>query len=232
MGKVGISVEHGRYRPGPETALASLFAGMAEALRDHPALAAVLPDGASAEVAVVLGSRAQADMWGVPRTALGFHAVASRPRAGKDGERVFEVCDRLEVHVNVSANAGTLSRDWDRTPPGDRVHGLWSSLVTLPHEILHALEWAAQTGGLSPLEVFDGALPRFGAGEDALMRVAWAISARLGDGVKADGGLMEDGIEARARDISDAVACPGLAEIAETAWTDLKEPEPAAAPRR
>lgn len=165
--------------------LSDACAEFAQRVAADPALAC---DPSWPSVRLVLSGDGEASAWGC-RDAVGYFAVIASEGMDDDGRIWLDVNERLEVHVNLDVAARELA---EGVPDAA---ALESWFATVPHELLHVRDWMAETGGKTPLDVFDEgdgelsvravlkAVDRRHAGEgndteDAVERMALAIAAR------------------------------------------------------
>lgn len=204
---------------GPQAALAALVCEALPHLQGMSEIQDYAIPGRDIEIRVVLGGKQECRHWGVPSKALGFHAVCSKEKFdAKDGVYWRDIADTFVVHINLDAAVTVLGTWWDRNQVEDREEDLGSWLITPAHEVLHALEWIKETGGLTPDEVFEQ--------DDmaGIRRVDRAIDVRLNEG-RPDG--LEDHIEARARNINYAIVpLVSVAKLAAQEWSQLSMDEP------
>lgn len=195
-----IEVIHKHGQDVEQVRLAEICAGLARALEDHPEIRSAGAHGHS--IRLVLGGEEECRAWGVAPDALGFHAVISDHKADEDGPipedggdppGYFEICEAFEAHVNIEAGCKLLQSDG--VAEEDRAGALFAFLITVPHEILHVRDWILETGGKTPLQVFDE-----GQGELSLRSTLEAIESRHSD----NGAECEDAIEQMAYSITEA----------------------------
>lgn len=165
---------------GAEAALADAMESILAGIEAMSRVQGSCPPGKDLVIELVLGGREQAGRYGVREDALGFFAVCSDLKFDADDEDEedgwYEVPEGFECHVNVGQNLAAIARDWHYGDETARAAYIEASLVTVAHEIGHALEWIVETGGLTPLEVYD----QGGAGEVSLLRTLKAIDASRG----------------------------------------------------
>jgi hypothetical protein len=191
------------YTKADRETLVSLCVAMLPILEQHPQILEYLKEGQDVEVHVCIGDARHCQNWRVDADAEGFFAVACRKG------REFEIAEHLEVYINLDMalkalqpTTGCKFSFWDQMSESERLGELQAWLMTIPHEILHALEWHKQTGGLTPLQVFDQ-----GDGEIGLLRVQRAIEARIQN---EHGQGQEDRVESLAYSIM-STSMPDLA---------------------
>lgn len=171
-----------------------LLAEICSAFADRVALEPELAVAADVAVRLVLGGNEEAEQWDVAAGHVGFFAVISARRADGEGdwseadEHWFDVNEHLEAHVNLDAGLAVLEEDC--SDMADLAASLEAWLVTVPHELLHIADWVRETGGRTPLQVFDQ-----GDGELAISRVLRSIE----NSHEANGSMAEDAVEAAAR---------------------------------
>ena len=88
--------------------------------------------------------------------ALGLYYVAQA--CPEDGE--YDICGHFLCIVDVPANLATIRDNLTDAA------SIQAAAVTAPHEIIHAVQFALQTGGRTPIQVFDE------DGEDAFFELA------------------------------------------------------------
>ncbi len=196
---------------GAKAALAAAYETMVRWLDGLPEFAG-WPD---VTVRVMLGGAEECRFWKVTEQCLGFHAVAAL-NVDDDGDDWYEVNEFIEVHLNLDSGLRELASDWPAQSELDRECELEALLATAPHEILHAVDWLRETGGRTPLEVFDQE-----DGEIALRRVCDRLE---------DGGAAEDRVEGEAREIAMRFCSGRVGALAE-AIGGAMEAERAHAPR-
>ncbi len=106
-----------------------------------------LPEGVHAHV--MLGGEQDALDWGVDGDALGFHALCSRQYDEESDEDFLDLPDDHRCYINVVQHAKAVADDVN-----DEASRL-AALMTLPHEMGHLALFAIESGGRSPLAVFD-----------------------------------------------------------------------------
>lgn len=181
--------------------LATIAEQIGELMSSHAALMVPEAVGTDPLVQLTLGDECQCHAWAVDAAALGFHAVAARkietnPQDETSIDEWIDVNERHEAIINLDAAWAELG-DWANKTDLDKLCDLEAWAVTIPHELLHVYEWILQTGGQTPLQVFDQA----NDGEKALEMTQADIEARLS--LSAQDG--EDAIETRARAIGDQI---------------------------
>ncbi len=202
-----------KLKPG-QVALAEMAERFMPMMQADPSIQAYDVPGEDFVIHVVFGRNAECRLWGVSPDAMGFQAVCShRRRDHKTGEVYFDVADRHEIHVNMDKAVDELGRWWDRNAPEDRAIDLEAWLVTVPHEVLHSLEWLRETGGKTPDQVFEE-----GDGELSLARTNAAIEARLS--VRRNV-TAENVIESKAREIVARNLPSEVAEMAALSWDEV-----------
>jgi hypothetical protein len=150
--------------------------------------------GRATEIDVVLCGARSCRRWDVGADALGFHALSTRKRRDRrTGEAYFDINDRHQVFVNLATAPALLPDPAD----GGFRHDLAAWLVTVPHEVLHALEWIEETGGLTADELFL-------ANPDEEWPIPMARALRA---IEARTGGHEDKVEREARRIVDEEFC-------------------------
>ncbi len=210
---IRLTAHFAREFTGPQAALAAMGRDFLPRLEEHPDIQAYAVPGRDIEIRVIFGGRRECRQWGVPAQAMGFHAVASKMKwDGRREEYWRKVADSHDVHVNMDA-AMDIGEWWDRNQVEDRESDLESWLFTVPHEVLHALEWIRETGGRTPDEMFE-------EGDiDAINRTSRAIRTRLNGG-RPDGD--EDHIEFHAREVTYATMPKATIErLGATPWGEL-----------
>ena len=183
---IGIVVERASELASGEAVLAELAEAHVDALASHPDVAAYAVSGREIRIHLVLGGDSQAEAWDVRPDALGFFAVSSDERDDGDGTW-FEIPERFEIHVNLRAGVEVLRETWLDREPWERVVEVECWLETVPHEILHALEWIRETGGRTPDEVFVE-----GRGELSIRDTLRAIESRLAGNGKSGEDVVEE----------------------------------------
>ncbi|MFC4236257.1 hypothetical protein ACFOY8_13655 [Thalassospira xianhensis] len=154
----------------------------------------------SVDVYVHLATGTECTNWDVPEDALGFHAISSSRRYDSEEDEYYvNTSERHEVFINLEAGRHLLNRS-----------GPWLEcdleawLVTIPHEVFHALEWIQETGGLTPDEVYAARVTDGDEWPEVVSKVLRAIDKRLENGQQSgpssEFGATEDIIEQRARD--------------------------------
>jgi hypothetical protein len=184
----------------------------------HPYLTSLAArSGGPLTVVVHVVSDTVFDEWAeIDREALGFFAVANRIEADweEDGDSLrvrveYDLPEGFEVYVVADRMAELVDPDSVHAA-GD----LDAWLMTFPHEVLHAVQWAVTTGGRTPLEVFDGG---FGGmdGEEGIRAALAAADAALGEDDIEEachfivGGLPSGVVEQALSGLSAARAAPG-----------------------
>ncbi len=214
---VHFDIVHARDYQGPRKALAQLCERVSSSLALAEGIACYSVPDRDQHVRVVIGGRQECRKWGVPKAALGFHAVCSNRNFDEQkNEYWYEVAADLEVHINLDAAVEELGRWWNRNQPEDREADLEAWLVTFPHEVLHALEWDRETKGRPPTDIYDE------GSTSAIRKTMRAIEDRLRSG--RGGASEEDVIEFSARDIIEEIRPPELQELARQSWDDLHVP--------
>jgi len=187
---IRIACERPEGLEGAQAAFADLCEEFLPLLQADPRVQAYAVPGRDLEVCVVLGGAQECLDWDAPEDVLGFHAVISGMRQDPEtGVEYHEVNTRHEAFVNLDAAARNMLDDWFERPPPAILRDL---LATVPHEILHVLEWIRETGGLTPDEVYSEEEP------GAIGNVLRAIEARMG----GTGDDLEDAIEELAKDLT------------------------------
>lgn len=169
--------------------------------------------GKPLDIAVVMGGPEQCEAWDVRPDALGFFPVISFERhegdgEDGDGEGYYELPDGFEVHVNVKAGSALLRETLAGASDTDAEAEIEAWLVTVAHEMLHALDWIRETGGKTPDEVY----VEDRGGTVAIEAVHKAIADRH---ALESGGSTEDAVEALARDIVGRLTYGSLEEARE-----------------
>lgn len=210
--------EYARQFAGMEAEIGLLAAAMLPEIEAMSFVQAYSVPGKEITIRMILGGGEEAAAWDVEPVSCGFFCVCSARREDEETEEgYFEVCEDFVVHVNLETLAAAVvaEHDWDADTPALRMCGISSALTTVPHELRHALEWIRQTGGLTPMEVFDT-----GDGELSLRGTLDAMQERFG-GADAE----EDAIEAWASGIADSVL-PPIVPLAEMTLGEISDRGP------
>lgn len=184
---------------GARARLAEMCETMASRMAELDQIQAYAPQDQDIEIRLTLSDRSDCEAWDVIPAALGFFAVGTNLRIHEElGYGYREINDRIEVVINLDAATEILARDIQQADELDRKAALESWLVTVPHELLHVLEWIRETDGKTPEEVF---CLREGGLNLNLKQVLASIAARWGG---AD--VEEDGMKRRARELTQTLA--------------------------
>lgn len=188
---------HGPTVFGPVAdVLATLCRRALPHIESFPSIAAYdIPDK-DIEVRIVLGGDAEMREWKVRSDGLGVHCVCVSKTDEETDENYYEVCEHNQVIVSLDAGVRHLAEAFWASKPDrlDREAELEAWLVTLPHEMIHVLEWIKETAGRTPDQMFDEDC------EFAIIRAQRAITRRLG-GADQEERFVED----EARRVVDAV---------------------------
>lgn len=165
---IRIVARRERAFEGGEAVLADAMESILPGLEGLASLQAYGPAGKDVTVEVVLGGPEQAARWDVAEDALGFFPVCSRERFDADDldeeDPWFDVPDGFECHVNLARVLAVVGEGWAADDEAGRAAELEAALVTVAHEILHALEWIRHTGGKTPVEVYDEGMGELSVG--------------------------------------------------------------------
>ncbi len=92
------------------------------------------------------------DFWNMPHDALGFQAVCSPKYDEDNDEDYLEIADKNMAVINIKGNVSSIKDIYDICEPEISI---LSALVTIPHEMIHVLQWIKETKGKTPIEMFD-----------------------------------------------------------------------------